>query len=244
MLIHPTIDKLRSIRLNAMARGLEEQMAGDYRDLSFEERFGLLVDQEVTERENRRLTSRLRAARLRQSACMEDIDYRHPRGLDKSLMMALAEGKWIKEKLNLLITGATGVGKSFLACALGHRACLKGYKVLYFRASRLFPDLTLAKGDGTYNKRMNAMAKADLMIIDDWGLSPMNEEEQRDFLELLEDRHGLHSTIMTSQLPVGQWHESMGNPTIADAILDRLVHHAHQITLKGGSMRKKKSKLT
>lgn len=244
MLIHPTIDKLRSIRLNGMAKALETQAGSGFRDLSFEERLGLLVDQEITERENSRLTSRLKRARLRQSACMEDIDYRHPRGLDKSMVLELTSGKWIKDTLNVLITGPTGVGKSYLACALGHRACLNGFKVLYFRASRLFFDLEIARGDGTYSKRMNEMARADLVIIDDWGLSPLTEQGQRDFLEILEDRHGVHSSIVTSQLPAPQWHEAMGNPTVADAILDRLVHNAYRINLKGGSMRKLKSKLT
>lgn len=245
MLMHPTLTKLRSIRLNGMAKGLEAQQTGSgFTDLSFEERLGLLVDQEITERENSRLTARLKQARLRQSACVEDIDYRHPRGLDKSMLLELASGKWIKDKLNLLITGPTGVGKSYLACALGHRVCLNGLKALYFRASRLFQNLEIAKGDGTYAKRMNEMAKADLVIMDDWGLSPLTEQGQRDFLEILEDRYGVHSTLVTSQLPVEQWHGAMGNPTVADAILDRLVHNAYKINLKGGSMRKQKSKLT
>jgi len=203
MLTHPTLEKLGAMKLHGMAKALQEQLASPgYTELSFEERFGLLVDREGTERENRRLTSRLKQARLRQCACMEDIDYSHSRGLDKPLMKSLAACTWIKEHLNLLMSGPTGSGKSFLACALGHRACLQGFKVLYFRASRLFQSLALGRGEGTYSKLMNAMARTNLVILDDWGLSPLNEQEQRDFLEILEDRHGLHSTIIASQLPV------------------------------------------
>ena len=174
---------------------------------------------------------------------MEDIDYHHPRGLDRSLMKSLSNCQWIKEHLNVLISGPTGAGKSFIACALGHRACLEGFKVLYFRAPRLFPEFALARGDGRYSKLISSIAKAHLLVIDDWGLSLLNDQERRDLLEILEDRHGIHSTIMASQLPVEHWHEVIGNPTLADAILDRLVHNAYKINLNGGSMRKKKSTL-
>lgn len=159
-------------------------------------------------------------------------------------MLSFNTCKWIKDHFNILITGPCGAGKSYLACALGHRACLEGYKVLYFRAPRLFPDIAIAHGDGRYSKLMCSIAKADLLIIDDWGLSILNDHEQRDLLEILEDRNGIHSTIITSQLPVDNWHEMMGNPTLADAILDRLVHNAYRIQLKGESIRKKKSKLS
>lgn len=245
MLSMPTVEKLKDLKLYGMARAFEEQMTStETESLSFEERLGLLVDREATDRENRCLISRLRTARLRQIACMEEIDYRHPRGLDKSLMRTLASCQWIKDHLNVLIIGPTGVGKSFIACALGHRACLEGYRVLYFRTNRLFQDLAVARGDGRYSKIMNSIAKTHLTIIDDWGLSALNDQEQMDILEILEDRHEIHSTIITSQLPVQHWHELIKSQTIADAILDRLVHNAYQINLKGGSMRKKKSGLT
>ncbi len=245
MLIQPTLEKLKNLKFFGMARALEEQLnSSEFDSLTFEERLGLLVDRELTERENRRIQTRLRQAKLRQQACMEDIDYRHPRGLDKSLMHSMASCRWIKEHLNILICGATGVGKSFIACALAHKACMEGYKTLYIRASRLFADLALAKGDGRYGKMMNALAKTDLLVIDDWGLSSLDEQARKDLLEILEDRHEIHSTIIASQLPVEHWHEVIGNPTLADAILDRLVHNAYQINLKGESMRKKKSKKT
>jgi DNA replication protein DnaC len=245
MLTVPTLEKLRKLKLPGMARAFEEQyVSADFAGLSFEERLGLLVDREVTERENRQLSTRLKQARLRQQACLEDIDYREPRGLDRSLLKALANCQWIRDHLNIFITGPTGVGKSFIACALAHRACLEGFKVRYFRAPRLFQELALARGDGSYSKLMNSLAKDHLVVVDDWGLSVLNDQEQRDFLEILEDRYGIHSMIIASQLPVEHWHEVIGNPTLADAILDRLVHNAYKINLKGGSMRKKQSGLT
>ncbi len=241
MLNNPTLDKLRILKLTGMAKTFEEHLASsDCEELSFEERFGLLVDREYTERENRRLQSRLRLAKLRQNACMEDIDYRHPRGLDKSLMKSFSNLKWIKDHLNILINGPCGTGKSFIACALGQRACLEGFRVLYFRAPRLFHDLGVARGDGRYSKLINTIVKAHLLVIDDWGLSKLTDQEQRDLLEIFEDRYSVHSTVIASQLPVAHWHEIIGNPTLADAILDRLVHNAYKINLKGGSMRKKK----
>ncbi|MFH1753427.1 MAG: IS21-like element helper ATPase IstB [Candidatus Omnitrophota bacterium] len=239
MLTNPTTEKLRALKLHGMAKSLEEQKASrDYDDLSFEERMGILIDRELTEQENRRLTSRLKRAKLRHEASMEDIDYRQKRGLDKSLMRSLAGCSWIKERLNILLTGPCGAGKSFIACALGHKACLTGYKVIYFRATRLFEGLSIAKGDGRYPGLMNSIAKTDLLIIDDWGLSVLTNQERTDMLEIVEDRHGIRSTIITSQLPVEHWHETIGNPTLADAILDRLIHNAHKIQMKGGSMRK------
>ena len=245
MLTVPTLEKLRELRLNGMVKGFEEQSSSsDCHALTFEERLGLLVDRELTERNNRRLRTRLQRAKLRQQACMEDIDYHQTRGLDKSLMKSLAVCQWIRDHLNVLIAGSTGVGKSFIACALGHRACFEGFKVFYARAPRLFGELEVARGDGRYVKLMNTIAKSHLLIIDDWGLSILTDKEQRDLLEILEDRNGIHSTIIASQIPVENWHEVIGNPTLADAIMDRLIHSAYKINLKGESMRKKKSKLT
>ena len=242
MLTYPAEEKLRTLRLYGMVKSLEEQRrTQDCDDLSFEERLGLLIDRECTEQENRRLVSRLKTAKLRQHASMEDIDYRQKRGLDKKFMKSLEQCKWITERLNILLTGPCGAGKSFIACALGHKACLEGYKVLYFRAARLFESLALAKGDGRYSRLMNSIAKQDLLIIDDWGLSVLTDHERTNMLEMLEDRHNIHSTIITSQLPIDHWHEAIGNPTLADAILDRIIHNAYKIQLKGGSMRRIKA---
>jgi DNA replication protein DnaC len=245
MLIHPTLDKLRSLKLEAFARGLEEQMgSADLEGLGFEERLGLLVDREVGDREQQRLARRLRKARLRQSACLEDVDFRHPRGLDRSLVLALGSCRWIKEHLNVLIVGATGTGKSYLACALAHRACMQGYTTLYMRVPRLLGELALARGDGRYSRVLRSLAKVDLLVLDDWGLSRLEADEREDMLEIMEDRYQARSTIVASQLPVDAWHEVVGNPTLADAILDRLVNSAYRISLTGGSMRRKLSGLT
>ncbi len=212
--------------------------------MSFEERLGLLIDREVTEREDRRLSTRLRQAKLKQNACVEDMDYQQPRGLDKSLMLDLAQCQWIKKQLNLLITGPTGVGKTWIACALAQKACREGYTALYLRLPRLLQELPIAKGDGTYARLLARLAKIDVLVLDDWGLSPLVAEQRRDLLEILEDRHDNRSTLVTSQLPLDKWHHIIGDPTLADAILDRLVHNAYKINLKGESMRKRKSKLT
>jgi len=245
MLIHPILDKLRTLRFFGMLTALEEQMKmADIEKLSFEERFGLLVDREMIDRQNRRFKTRLAKAKLRQTACLEDIDFRHPRGLDKSLMMQLASGQWIKETNNVLIIGPTGVGKTYLACALAHKACQQDYSALYFRLPRLLQELDIAKGDGRYGKILKSFAKTNLLVIDDWGLKKFIKDQSHDLLEILEDRHRLRSTLITSQVPVDHWHEIVADPTLADAILDRLVHNAYRINLKGESMRKKKSKLT
>jgi DNA replication protein DnaC len=240
--MHPLIEKLQALRFHGMFIALEEQMQmTDIGSLTFEDRLGLLIDREMTERDNRRLAARLKKAKLRQNASLEDVDLRYSRGLDKSLLMQLGQCRWLKEHQNVLIIGPTGVGKTYLACALAHKACREGYGALYFRLSRLLYDLGIAKGDGRYDKLLNAMARADLLVFDDWGLDTFSKEQQHDLLEILEDRHGRRSTLITSQLPVQHWHDILGDPTLADAILDRLVHNAHKIDLKGDSMRKKKS---
>jgi len=228
-----------------MYQALVEQLQmPDIAALTFEERLGLLVDRELTERENRRLTTRLRQAKLRQTACIEDIDYRHPRGLDKALMARLATCQWVRERHNVLITGPTGIGKTWLGCALGHQACRNGLTALYLRLPRFLQELPIAKGDGRYGKLLTTLAKTDVLILDDWGLAPFSEENRRDLLEIVEDRHDRRATIITSQLPVEHWHDALGDPTLADAILDRLVHNAYKIALQGESMRKRPAKLT
>ena len=245
MLKHPTLDKLQSLKFTGMVAALADQMAmPDIDELAFEERLGLLVDREITERENRRLTNRLRRARLRHNAALEDIDYRSARGLDKGLIQSLAACQWVKEHLNVLITGPTGVGKTWLACALAQKACREGYTAQYIRLTRLLRELMVAKGDGRYPKLLANLAKVDVLILDDWGLMKLNAENRRDLLEVLEDRHGSRSTVATSQLPIDEWHAVIGDPTLADAILDRLVHNAYKINLRGESMRKGNAKLT
>ncbi len=245
MLKHPTLDKLHALKLTGMAAALADQSATpDITDLSFEERLGLLVDREMTERDNRRMTSRLRRAKLRHAAILEDLDYRNSRGLDKGLIQSLAGCQWVKDHLNVLITGPTGVGKTWLACALAHKACREGYTAQYVRLARLLRELTIAKGDGQYSKLLTGLAKVDVLILDDWGLMKLSAENRRDLLEVLEDRHGRRSTIATSQLPIEEWHGVIGDATLADAILDRLVHNAYKINLRGESMRKRQAKLT
>ena len=240
MLLHPTLEKLTTMRLTGMASALEQQMKMDgIDDIGFEERLGLLLDHEQAARETKRLKTRLRKAKLRQDSSIENIDFRHPRKLDKSLVLRLSDCQWIKDHNNLIITGPTGVGKSFLACAFAQKACREGFSALYLRMTKFFEDMSLAKGDGRYMKLLNSLAKADLLVFDDYGLAQLNQEQRHDFLEVLEDRHNLKSTLVTSQLPIEHWHEQIGDPTMADAILDRLVHSAHKIKLQGESMRKK-----
>lgn len=244
MLIHPTIEKLKSLRLSGMAKVFAEQLQQpDSQQLSIEERISLMVEEEMIVRENKRLQSRLKKASLKQTASVEDIDYQTPRGLDKSLVLELARCHWIKDQHNILVIGPTGTGKTFLACALAHKACLEGYSSHYARMPRLIPELSLAQGDGSYLKRMRQLAKMDVLILDDWGLLSLNADQRRDLLEILDDRHEKSSTIVTSQLPIKLWHEQLNDNTLADAILDRLVHNAYRIELKGESMRKIRSQL-
>jgi DNA replication protein DnaC len=244
MLNNPTVEKLQAMKFTGMLKGYIEQCEDSGCEaLSFDERFGLLVDREAVERDSRRLASRLRKARLRLTACVEDIDYRHPRGLDKRLMTDLAAGGWIRRHQNCVITGATGAGKTWIACALGHKACREGFSVLYHRAPRLFQDLARAKGDRPYPRLMNTFARADLLILGDWGTAILTDEERRDLFEIMEDRYERRSTLIAAQLPIDNWHQAIGDPALAGAILGRLIHNAHKIALKGGSMRKKKSSL-
>ena len=244
MLKHPTLEKLHQLRLTGMVQALEEQaQMADVDTLSFEERLGLLVDREATERENRRLKTRLKKARLRQGASVEDLDWQSRRGLDKTLVTKLTGSGWIEAKYNVLILGPTGVGKTYLACALAHKACLNGYSAYYARLSRLLDELQVARGDGSYSKRLLHLSKFDVLVLDDWGLMKLSLSQQRDLLEVIEDRYERRSTMITSQLAVEHWHETMADPTLADAILDRLIHRAYRFKLEGESMRKQRAQL-
>jgi DNA replication protein DnaC len=240
------LTQLRTLKLSGMVQAVELQWSQPqtYDDLDFDERLGLMVNQELTSRANKRLQRLLKAARFKVDANIKDIDYAHPRGLKKSQLASLLTVEWIHKKQNLVITGPTGCGKTYLACAIGHHACHYDHSVRYYRATRLFESLTISHGDGSYLKLINQIAKADLLIIDDWGLETLTQSQRNDLLEIMEDRHGSKSTIVTSQLPITKWHTHIGDNTLADAILDRLLHNAHKLELKGESMRKAMSSLT
>ncbi len=244
MLTQPTIEKLNAMRLYAMAHAFQEQLANPtMAQLSFEERFGLIVDYQMTTLENTRMQSRLKAAKLRLSACIEDLEFRPDRGLDRSQIISLTGNQWVRSRQNILITGPTGAGKSYLACALAQKACRDGHITLYHRLPRLFQELAVAKHDGRYPKLMASLAKCEVLILDDLLIAPISRDDQRELLEIIEDRYGRKSTIVTSQLPVKSWHDAMEDPTMADAILDRLVHNAHKLEPEGDSMRKRHSTL-
>ena len=244
MLIHPTIDKLNSMRLTGMAKAFRAQLESpEIHNLPFEDRLALIVDMEFMERENRQLATRLKGARLRQNAVLEDLDTKASRGIDRPLLASLATCHWVKKRHNLLITGATGVGKTWLSCAMSHNACRQGITAVYHRLPALMQDLDLARHDGRYKKIMRSLAKAELLILDDLGIAPMSAEQLRDLLEIIDERYQKGSLLITSQLPVASWHEALNDPTMADAILDRVLHNAYKIELKGESMRKLRTKI-
>jgi DNA replication protein DnaC len=243
MLHEPTAEKLAELKLHALSRAWQEQAQdASIHDLAFDERLALLVEAEWLDRQNKRLVRSLKEAKLRISAaCIEGIEFEAARKLDRKKIRELSSCRWIDDHQNVIVTGKTGVGKSYLACALAQQACRKGYRAIYRRTSRLFDELRLAHADGTYPRLLARLARVDVLVIDDWGLSPLKDGERRDLLEIMEDRYGLKSTIWTSQLPVEAWHDHIGDPTVADAICDRVVHNAHRIVLKGPSRRKNES---
>lgn len=241
MLSHPTLDALRALKLDGMARAFEEQrLLPACNDLTFEDRLGLLVDRERSWRDGRRLERLLRAAKLKHAqACLEDVHYSASRGLDKRLVATLSGGDWVREGQSLLITGPTGVGKTWLACALGQHACRQGFPVLYQRVARLTEALRIAHADGSFGRLLSQLARVDVLILDDWGMTPLDQAARHDLLEVIDDRSTSKSTVITSQLPIEHWHAWLNDPTLADAILDRLVHRSHRIALKGESLRRK-----
>jgi len=241
MLHQQTMDQLHEMKMYGFVQALDEQDKDpEIRSLSFEDRLAMAVEREYLLRQDRRLTRRLQMAKLRFQACMEDVDYRHPRGLDRSVMRRLATCQWIRDKQCVLIVGPTGIGKSYLACALANKACREGFTALYTRVPRLLHQISIARGDGSYLKLLTKISRIDVLVLDDWGLAPLGDLERRDILEIIEDRTENRSTIVASQLPTKKWYDCVGEPTIADAILDRLIHRAHELKLKGPTMRKLK----
>ena len=241
-----TLAQLRQLKLGGMAQALQTQLEqiGAYEGLAFIERLGLLLEQENLSRNRRKHERLIRQARFKLNACVQEIDYQHPRNITPSQIAQLAQGDWINRAQNLLLTGPCGSGKTYLACALGHSACLRGYSVRYYRLSRLLLELTQTKADGSYHKQLKLLAKVQLLVIDDWGLEPLKPAHRNDLMEIMDDRHGHASTLMISQLPTDQWYASIGDNTLADAILDRLMHNSHRLPLKGESMRKILGQLT
>ena len=245
-MIDQTLSQLRQLKLSGMAMALQTQseQPGTYEGLSFDERLHFLVDSEQLERDNRKQQRLIRGAKFRLSANIREIDYQHPRGLQQSQIAALAQCDWLRKAQNLLLTGPCGSGKTYIACAFGYTACLKGFSTRYYRISRLMLELTQAKADGTYHKVLKNLAKTDLLILDDWGLEPLNAAQRNDLMEIMDDRHGCSSVVIISQLPTEQWYEMIGDNTLADAILDRIMHNSHRIKLRGESMRKILNTLT
>jgi DNA replication protein DnaC len=239
MLNQPTLEKMQAMKMSAMVEAFEQQLSSrSHGKLSFEERLGMLIDAEYAAREQRKLSRRLQRARLRQpAACIEDIDFKTRRGLKRQAVMALARCDWIRDALNVLITGPTGTGKTYLACALANKACRLGFTAYYVRASQFPQDMAIARGDGSYPRLLKRLTRTHLLVIDDWLLTPFTDAERRDILEVIEDRHERAATLIASQLPISTWHEALGEPTLADSICDRLIHAAHKLELKGRSMR-------
>jgi len=245
MLVQPILDKLGTLKLAGMQEGLRQQMEnGAFRKFSFEERLGMLLDKEWTLRQTRKQTRRLRVAHFREAATIEDFDFADSRGLDRSQVLALAEDDWIRQHLNLIITGPTGAGKTFLACALGHSACRNGASVRYFQISKLLQKISHARADGSLPRFLEILAKTQLLVVDDWLRNPLTESQTPDLLEILEDRYGRASTMLATQIPVTDWHDRLGNPTLSDAVMDRIIHNAYRLELRGESMRKRRSPLT
>jgi DNA replication protein DnaC len=243
MLNQPTIEKLHTMKLYGMADAFRSQLeTTETHPLSFEERFALLVDQQWLWKENRSLERRLKSARLKQHAVIEDVDYQHPRGLDRKLLRTLASSEWVRQKLNLVLIGPTGIGKSWIACALAQKACRDGFSVLHKRTSELFRELAVAHADGSIGRLLLRLSQTDVLLLDDFAMAPLKDSERRDFLEICDDRYPRRSMILTSQMPVAHWHEQIGDPTAADSILDRLIHNAYRIELQGESIRKQRGR--